>query len=335
MKKNKERSRQSYFFGIMLSAAVHFFTALVMILVVQYKSSGAIKRSEVFSVTLEGGQALGGVDLAPLDPDAKQKVVPNFKNIQSGIETPHSEIEDPKVSATPKKLTAPSVVDDPEYFKKQEAERLLKIEVEKKKLAEAEKKRLEELERQKAEERRKQEAEKQKLDEEARKKAEAEKQKQLEEEQARKQKEEIAKKQEEDFNNKLNNAKQAAIERFSGESVNAGGEGIGAARLGGEGTGGGILVSVEKRRYDILLEAHVHQGWRWLAGRELLQASVEVRMQPGGVISSAEVVASSSNRNFDEAVLRAVYKASPLPPPPESLYDQYYRVVTFIFKSNE
>lgn len=328
----KERSSQSYSFGIMLSASAHIFSALVVLLVLKSNSSSAMKRQEVFSVTLEGGQSLGGVDLAPLDPNAKQKVVPNFKNIESGIDTPSSEIEDPKVSATPKELTAPSVVDDPEYLKKQEAEKLLKIELEKKKAVELEKKRQEELAQKKAEE------EKKKQDEESRKKADQEKQKKLEEEQARKKKEseEIVKKQsEDDFNDRLNKAKQAATERFAGESVNAGGEGIGAARLGGQGTGGGILVSVEKRRYDILLQDHVHRGWRWLAGRELLEAIVEVHMQPNGLISSAEVVAGSSDRNFDEAVLRAVYKASPLPPPPESLYDQFYRVITFTFKSNE
>lgn len=342
MKSLQKHDKGSFVFGIIVSSVGHFALAFFLLFFFQAKSKETPKPREIYSVTLEGGQALGGVDLVPLDPNFKKKVVPNFKRIKGGIEAPEVEKSNKAIDPTPRKLDGPSVVDDPEYFKKLEADKKRALEekrrqeLEKKKKAEAERKRQEELKRKKAEEaRKKKEAEKKRKEEQARKKELEEKRKA---EAAAKKKKDAAlaaKQAEAKLNERLNRAKEAAMQRYEGESVNAGGEGIGAAKLGGQGSGGGNIVSIEKRRYDILLEQHVHGGWRWLSGRDQLEASVEVRVMSSGAISNAYVVASSGNSNFDEAVLRAVYKASPLPKPPASLYNEYYKVVVFTFRSNE
>lgn len=65
---------------------------------------------------------------------------------------------------------------------------------------------------------------------------------------------------------------------------------------------------------------HVRQAWVLPAGlrREPLETQVEVELDAqGNVISEPKVTRRSGNPWYDESVVRAVQKASPLPPPPE------------------
>jgi len=65
---------------------------------------------------------------------------------------------------------------------------------------------------------------------------------------------------------------------------------------------------------------HVRQAWVLPAGlrREPLETQVEVELDAQGkVISEPKVTRRSGNPWYDESVVRAVQKASPLPPPPE------------------
>jgi TonB family protein len=65
---------------------------------------------------------------------------------------------------------------------------------------------------------------------------------------------------------------------------------------------------------------HVRQAWVLPAGfrREPLETQVEVELDSrGNVLSEPKVVRRSGNPWYDESVVRAVQKASPLPPPPE------------------
>ena len=65
---------------------------------------------------------------------------------------------------------------------------------------------------------------------------------------------------------------------------------------------------------------HVREAWVLPAGlrREPLETQVEVELDAqGNVISEPKVTRRSGNPWYDESVVRAVQKASPLPPPPE------------------
>lgn len=65
---------------------------------------------------------------------------------------------------------------------------------------------------------------------------------------------------------------------------------------------------------------HVRQAWVLPAGlrREPLETQIEVELDAqGNVISEPKVTRRSGNPWYDESVVRAVQKASPLPPPPE------------------
>ncbi len=125
---------------------------------------------------------------------------------------------------------------------------------------------------------------------------------------------------------------QATMQKYLGESSNAGGKGFGAAKVGGTGMGGGALRPPEFFRYKDLLEAFVKGGWRWIDPQAKIKASVVFDIGPDGNVSSVRIDQSSGNREFDESVLRAVYKANPVPKPPPSVYEQYFKTVRMIFE---
>ena len=118
---------------------------------------------------------------------------------------------------------------------------------------------------------------------------------------------------------------------YSGESANAGGSGFGAANLGGKGMGGGTLASAEFIAYMNALEHHIKSNWRWgLPTPRVLRAQVLIFILPNGVVKSANISASSGNQKFDDSVLRAVHKASPVPPASPKLYQRFREVrITF------
>lgn len=185
------------------------------------------------------------------------------------------------------------------------------------------------------------EEQKAKKAEEAKKKAEKEKElekkKKAEEEKEKKQADEAkkkddAKKEEErkQRDKELAEAVERAQRRYEGESANAGGVGFGAAATGGTGMGGGTQASLEFIAYRNTIERAIKGGWRWVPGVQVLRAQIYMLILPTGVIQEARVDSSSGNSTFDNSALRAVYKASPLPPPPADLYNQFKEVrITF------
>jgi hypothetical protein len=56
---------------------------------------------------------------------------------------------------------------------------------------------------------------------------------------------------------------QRAMQRYLGESTDAGGQGFGAARIGGSGMGGGVVKPPEFFQYRALLIREVKSGWQW------------------------------------------------------------------------
>lgn len=291
--------RVPYLIGFLISFISHLLIVVIVVIVLEARAASAIRAPEVFSVTLEGGEMLGGLSQVPKEEQKTPKVLPNVPTAE----------ETPQVEATKKiEIDKPTVVDE---VKKKEEENKKKAE-----------------EQKKAEEKKKEEqkklSEKQKKEEEAKKAAEAKK------------KEADEKKQKELEKGERERRIRQAVERakgreYTGESANAGGEGFGAAQRGGKGMGGGTLASPEFIAYMNALEEHIKAGWRWgLPTEERLQAQVLVVILPNGVVQDARVSRSSGNAKFDESALRAVFKASPVPPPPQTLYDKFREVrITF------
>lgn len=193
-----------------------------------------------------------------------------------------------------------------EEKRKTEAAAAQKAEAEKKRKAEAEKQRREEQQRKaeaekkrQAEQRRKAEAEKKRQEEEQRK-AEAEKQRR--ENEARKAAEaemqaRLAAEQE-----RLATQRRSAMQRMIDE-------------------------------YVLYIQEKVQRSWiRPPSSGGELSCTVEVRLIPSGEVIDAQIVRSSGNTAFDRSVEAAVFKASPLPVPPDAEVMQQFRSLRFEFK---
>lgn len=127
---------------------------------------------------------------------------------------------------------------------------------------------------------------------------------------------------------------QQAMQRYLGESSDGGGKGFGAARLGGKGMGGGVLRPPEFFQYRDLLKNHIKHGWRWYDKSAALTAWVYFKLKPDGAIDNVTLAQSSGNREYDDSVVRAVYKANPAPPPPQNVYE-YFEEVRIEFEPGE
>jgi TonB family protein len=92
-----------------------------------------------------------------------------------------------------------------------------------------------------------------------------------------------------------------------------------AAPAAGIGSGVGRPVSAEVAAWVKKAKIHVRRAWVLPPGfrTQALEAYVLVDLDAGGnVIGMPEVVRRSGNPWYDEGVVRAIQKASPLPPPP-------------------
>ena len=77
----------------------------------------------------------------------------------------------------------------------------------------------------------------------------------------------------------------------------------------------------------------VKRNWiRPASGSSDLQATVHVKLMPGGDVKQVTVVKSSGNAIFDRSVESAVYKAAPLPQPKDPKAAAELRDFQFIFK---
>ncbi len=299
------KERLSFYIGIVTSLLCHVVLATIAILILENAAATATKPAEVFSVTIEGGMNLGGISQTPKE-GAKKILTPDQTETEKP--DPKSEPAEEPEKATPpqeepkpeKQITEPSAIEE-----KKEQEKKAKQEKEKKAKEEKEKLKLKEKEE------KEKKAEEKKKEDEAKKKERAARDKRLS-----------------DTLRRLKN-------QYEGESADAGGKKeFGAAALGGKGMGGGELASLEKIGYYNALKNHVKQGWHWLNSADKLVAKVEVSILPDGRIQNVNIVQKSGNANFDDSVVRAVFKASPVPPAPANLY-QEFRDVVFTFDSAE
>jgi len=93
-----------------------------------------------------------------------------------------------------------------------------------------------------------------------------------------------------------------------------------------------LSIAPEIKAYLNLLDEKVREAWvvprALVDNREDLMVQVRIIIETNGDVSSIILERPSGNRLFDDSVLRAIQKASPLPVPPEILREgrDYYEV---------
>jgi colicin import membrane protein len=109
-----------------------------------------------------------------------------------------------------------------------------------------------------------------------------------------------------------------------GEAISSGaGEGEGAAALGKGGRGGGVVKGMEFVIYQNRMLSTIKTNWVWVGQRSNLRVVVRFNIKENGEIFGLKVVQASGNASYDESVIRAVNKSSPLPAPPEAVRNDF------------
>ena len=121
-----------------------------------------------------------------------------------------------------------------------------------------------------------------------------------------------------------------------GEVLSAGaGEGEGAAALGPGGRGGpGIVKGMDFVIYQNRMLSTIKDNWAWVGQRSNLRVVVHFSIKDNGEIAGLKIVQPSGDPSYDESVLRAVKKSSPLPAPPES-YRKDFAEVELTFRPRD
>lgn len=104
------------------------------------------------------------------------------------------------------------------------------------------------------------------------------------------------------------------------------GEGVGAAAPGTGGSGGGIVKAFEFLVYRNQMLRLIRDRWTWVGKRADLEVTVRFGIREKGEITGLRIVRASGDPSYDDSVLRAVAKASPLPPPPENYRKEFMDV---------
>ena len=111
------------------------------------------------------------------------------------------------------------------------------------------------------------------------------------------------------------------------EPLSAGpGEGVGAAALGPGGKGGGIVKAFDFLVYRSQMLRLIRDRWTWVGKRADLEVTVRFGVRENGEIGGIRILRASGDPSYDDSVLRAVTKASPLPPPPENYRKEFMDV---------
>ncbi len=109
-----------------------------------------------------------------------------------------------------------------------------------------------------------------------------------------------------------------------GEVISSGtGEGEGAAALGKGGRGGGVVKGMEFVIYQNRILSTIKTNWVWVGQRSNLRVVVRFNIKENGEIFGLKVVQASGNPSYDDSVIRAINKSSPLPAPPETVRQDF------------
>ena len=93
------------------------------------------------------------------------------------------------------------------------------------------------------------------------------------------------------------------------------------------------LASAALAKFGALIRQKVERNWlRPQTARPGMSCKVLVRLTAKGDVLLARVVESSGDTAYDRSVEAAVYKASPLPLPPDVALFEYFREINFVFK---
>ncbi len=124
---------------------------------------------------------------------------------------------------------------------------------------------------------------------------------------------------------------ESAQKTAKGEVLSSGsGEGEGAAAIGVGGRGGpGVVKGIEFIGYMNRVRNTIRENWSWVGQRRDLKVLVNFGIRENGDIVGIKIVQPSGDVSYDESVLRALRKSSPLPPPPENHRKDFldYRIV--------
>lgn len=124
---------------------------------------------------------------------------------------------------------------------------------------------------------------------------------------------------------------RARMRRETGDARSGSGRGSGA----GAGNGvGGLVRGMEFVAYHNRMLGQIKESWTWprtwLSKPGALEVTVGFGVRVDGEIVGVELLKRSGDASFDESVVRAVRRASPLPPPPRSHARDFAQVeVTF------
>jgi colicin import membrane protein len=121
-----------------------------------------------------------------------------------------------------------------------------------------------------------------------------------------------------------------------GEILSSGpGEGEGAAGLGQGGRGGsGIVKGMDFIIYQNRMLSTIKENWAWVGQRSNLKVVVHFGIKDSGEIVGLKIMQPSGDPSYDESVLRAVKKSSPLSPPPE-IYRKDFADVELTFRPRD
>jgi len=107
----------------------------------------------------------------------------------------------------------------------------------------------------------------------------------------------------------------------------------------GDGTtqsgGGGTVVGFEFLSYRQRIFALIKRNWANAVRSAGLVAAVRFEIAPDGEVSGVQLVRSSGDKAYDQSVVRAVQRSSPLPPPPERYRDEFREVVVDFHSEEE
>ena len=123
------------------------------------------------------------------------------------------------------------------------------------------------------------------------------------------------------------NRSEKSEKTSKGEMISSGtGEGEGAAALGVGGRGGGVAKGMDFIIYQNRMLSTIKDNWAWVGGRSNLRVVVRFNIKDTGEIAGLKIVQPSGDASYDESVLRAVRKSSPLPAPPETVRKDFAEV---------
>src|SRR5690606_14331474 len=84
-------------------------------------------------------------------------------------------------------------------------------------------------------------------------------------------------------------------------------------------------------QYVGAIQAQVRRNWRQPLNWQGLSCTVQVQLIPGGDVARVQIVQSSGDPVFDRSVEDAVYRAAPLPLPPDPALFESFRTLRFVF----